>query len=381
LVSLFANIIRSYADDYTSHAFQDSAAMIQRTDDLRIREIKELDSPERIHQELPISERAAETTFVARQGIQRILQGEDDRAMVVIGPCSIHDVEAAREYATRLARLAAELRGDLLLVMRVYFEKPRTIVGWKGLINDPRLDGSFEINLGLRMARKLLLDINELGVPAGTEFLDLVTGQYFADLISWGAIGARTVESQGHRELASGLSCPVGFKNATNGSVKVAIDAMRSAAHPHIFLSPTKQGRTAIFSTRGNRDTHVILRGGTAPNYDARHVEAAAAEMCAAGLEPRLVIDLSHGNSNKIPRRQLVAGRAVARQIGAGDRRLVGVMIESHLLEGRQDVVPGRELVYGLSITDACLGWDDSESLLRELAAAVAQRRLAVQAG
>lgn len=352
--------------------------MIQRTDDLRIREVKELDSPEQIHREFPISERAAETVFLSRHAIQRILKGEDDRVLAVIGPCSIHDVDAAHEYAERLASLNADLNRDLLIVMRVYFEKPRTVVGWKGLINDPNLDGSFEINLGLRLARKLLLDINELGVPAGTEFLDLVTGQYFADLISWGAIGARTVESQGHRELASGLSCPVGFKNATNGTLKVAIDAIRAAGHPHSFLSPTKQGRTAIFSTQGNPDTHVILRGGSLPNYDAGHVEAAAAEMRDAGLAPCLMIDLSHGNSNKAHGQQLVAGRDVARQIAAGDRRIMGVMIEGHLVEGRQDVGMGRDLVYGQSITDACLGWSDGESLLREIAAAVAQRRLAV---
>lgn len=349
--------------------------MMHRTDDLRILEIKELDSPEQIHGELPISERAAETAFSARQAIRRILQGKDDRLLVVIGPCSIHDVTAALEYATRLAKVGDELQRDLLTVMRVYFEKPRTIVGWKGLINDPELDGSFEINRGLRLARKLLLDINELGVPAGTEFLDLVTGQYFADLISWGAIGARTVESQGHRELASGLSCPVGFKNATSGSLKVAIDAVRAAGHPHIFLSPTKQGRSAIFSTSGNRDTHVILRGGTTPNYDARHIEEAAAQLRAAGLEPRLMIDLSHGNSNKAHARQLTAGHDVAQQIANGDRRIMGVMIESHLVGGRQEVRPDQALVYGQSITDACLGWDESMPLLREIAAAVARRR------
>ena len=349
--------------------------MIQRTEDLRIREVKELDSPEQLHREFPISGQAADTVFAARHAIQRILEGEDDRVLAVVGPCSIHDVDAALEYASRLVKLSTELKRELLIVMRVYFEKPRTIVGWKGLINDPNLDGSFEINRGLRLARKLLLDVNELGIPAGTEFLDLVTGQYFADLISWGAIGARTVESQGHRELASGLSCPVGFKNATNGTLKVAIDAIRAAAHPHSFLSPTKQGRTAIFSTRGNPDTHVILRGGSLPNYDAEHVNIAAEEMRAAGLEPRLMIDLSHGNSNKAHRQQLVAGRDVARQIAAGDRRIMGVMIEGHLVEGRQDVVADRALVYGQSITDACLGWEDSASLLYELAAAVAQRR------
>lgn len=349
--------------------------MIQRTDDLRIRDVKELDSPEQIHRELPISKRAAETTFTARHTIQSILQGQDDRLLTVIGPCSIHDVDAAMEYASRLAGVAGELEKELLIVMRVYFEKPRTIVGWKGLINDPNLDGSFDINRGLRLARKLLLDINELGIPAATEFLDLVTGQYFADLISWGAIGARTVESQGHRELASGLSCPVGFKNATSGSLKVAIDAVRAAAHPHIFLSPTKQGRTAIFSTCGNSDTHVILRGGSQPNYGARQVESAATELRHAGLEPRLMIDLSHGNSNKAYHQQLVVGRDVARQIAGGDHRIMGVMIESHLVEGRQEVRPGRALVYGKSITDACLGWEASESLLHEIAAAVERRR------
>lgn len=351
--------------------------MIQRTEDLRIREIKELDSPDQIHREFPLSEKAAEMTFAARQAIHRILLGQDDRILVVIGPCSIHDIDAALEYAKRLSGIESDVSRNLLIVMRVYFEKPRTIVGWKGLINDPNLDGSFDINRGLRLARKLLLDINELGIPAGTEFLDLVTGQYFTDLISWGAIGARTVESQGHRELASGLSCPVGFKNATNGSLKVAIDAIRAASHPHIFLSPTMQGRTAIFSTHGNMDTHVILRGGVHPNYDGRHVEAAAAEMRKANLEPRMMIDLSHGNSNKAHRQQLVAGKDVAQQISAGDRRIIGVMIESNLIEGRQDVVTGQDLVYGQSITDACLGWEDSEVLLRELASAITQRRVA----
>ena len=349
--------------------------MVHRTDDLRIIGIQELDPPEQIHKEFPISETAAETTHSARQAIHRILYGEDDRALVVIGPCSIHDVAAAREYAEHLANLIPELEQDLLIVMRVYFEKPRTIVGWKGLINDPYLDGSFKINQGLRLARKLLLDINDMHVPAGTEFLDLVTGQYFADLISWGAIGARTVESQGHRELASGLSCPVGFKNATNGALNVAIDAMRAAGHPHIFLSPTKQGRSAILSTTGNPDTHVILRGGTSANYSAHYVAEAAAQMRAAGVEPRLMIDLSHGNSGKIHHRQMIAGRDVARQIADGDRGIKGVMIESHLVEGRQEVQPGQALVYGKSITDACLGWEDSAVLLREIAQAVAQRR------
>jgi len=349
-----------------------------RTDDLRIREIREVVPPAQVRDEVPITERAARTTAETRAAIHDVLDKTDDRLLVVVGPCSIHDVDAALEYAQRLAGLRQQLAEDLLLVMRVYFEKPRTTVGWKGLINDPNLDGSFEINKGLRVARQLLVDINDLGVPAGTEFLDLVTPQYVADLVSWGAIGARTTESQVHRELASGLSCPVGFKNGTDGTLKVAVDAIRAAREPHIFLSLTKEGRSAIFSTTGNPDTHVILRGGKQPNYDAASVDVAAQELAKAGLDERLMVDFSHANSRKQHQRQIEVGADVGHQIAAGDHRIVGAMIESHLLAGRQDVVPGKELVYGRSITDACIGWEDTAELLHSLAAAVRQRRNSV---
>ncbi len=345
------------------------------TDDLRIIEIQEVIPPAQVHEEFPASDAATRTTYEARQAIHRILHGEDDRLLVVIGPCSIHDPAAALDYAGRLARVRARLADDLLIVMRVYFEKPRTTVGWKGLINDPRLDGSFAINQGLRIARKLLVDLNEMGVPAGTEFLDLVSPQYMADLVSWGAIGARTTESQVHRELASGLSCPVGFKNATDGTMRVAVDAIRSASHPHHFLSLTKAGRSAIFSTRGNEDCHVILRGGRQPNYGAECVAQAVGELKTAGLNPVLMVDFSHANSRKQFARQLEVGADVAAQIAEGNRHLIGAMAESHLVEGRQDVVPGQPLTYGQSITDACLGWDDSERLLETLAEAVRMRR------
>jgi len=347
-----------------------------QTDDLRIIGMQEVVPPEQLHREHPISEAAAKTTFEARQAIHEILNGEDDRLLVVVGPCSIHNPDAAREYARHLIGARAELGDDLLIVMRSYFEKPRTTVGWKGLINDPNLDGSFRINEGLKLARQLLLDINEMGVPAGTEFLDLISPQYVADLISWGAIGARTTESQSHRELASGLSCPVGFKNATDGGLRVAVDALRAAAHPHHFMSLTKQGRSAIFSTSGNKDCHVILRGGSnKTNYDAESVRHACDELTAAGLPARLMIDFSHANSSKKFERQIIVGHDVAEQIAAGDRGITGVMIESHLKEGRQDVVPGRELVFGQSVTDACIGWDDTRALLDELAAGVRRRR------
>ncbi len=347
----------------------------QPTDDLRILEIKEVMPPALVHEEYPISERAAQTVADTRCEIHRILSGDDDRLLVVIGPCSIHDPEAAMEYAGRLKGMKEALRDDLLIVMRVYFEKPRTTVGWKGLINDPDLDGSFQINKGLRIARRLLLELNELGVPAATEFLDLISPQYIADLVSWGAIGARTTESQVHRELASGLSCPVGFKNATDGTLKVAVDAIRAASRPHHFLSLTKQGHSAIFSTSGNEDCHVILRGGNEPNYDAVSVERAASELEAAGLPPRIMIDFSHANSLKQFRRQLLVAEDVAGQVAAGDRRIIGAMAESHLHEGRQDVEPGKPLAYGQSITDACIGWDDSVTLLERLAEAVRERR------
>ncbi len=350
--------------------------MHSQTDDLRIRGMTELATPQEVIGARPCSERAAGTVRGAREALQRILHGRDDRLAVVIGPCSIHDVHAAGEYAVRLARERARLGGELELVMRVYFEKPRTTVGWKGLINDPDLDGSFRINDGLRLARELLVEVNELGLPAGCEFLDMITPQYIADLVSWGAIGARTTESQVHRELASGLSCPIGFKNATDGNVRVAVDAVRAASQPHHFLAVTKQGRSAIAATAGNEDCHVILRGGRTPNYDAAGVEAACREMAAAGITTRLMIDVSHGNSGKRPERQPDVIEDVAAQVEAGDRRIGGVMVESNLVAGRQDLVPGRALLYGQSITDGCIDWSTSVKVLERLAAAVARRRL-----
>ena len=328
-----------------------------------------------MHKELPITDSAAQTVCETRQAIHRILQDEDDRMLVIIGPCSVHDPKAALDYAQRLQPIRKKLQDDLEIVMRVYFEKPRTTVGWKGLINDPTLDDNFEINTGLRLARKLLLDINNLGLPAGTEYLDLISPQYIADLISWGAIGARTTESQAHRELASGLSCPVGFKNATNGSMRVALDAIRSSSQPHHFLSVTKEGHSAIFATKGNEDCHVILRGGSRPNYDSESINIAADEMEAVGLKPRMMVDFSHANSRKQHERQLLVGRDVASQVARGDLRIIGAMIESFIVAGRQDRKVGKELIYGKSITDACISWDDSVPLLEELAAAVHQRR------
>jgi 3-deoxy-7-phosphoheptulonate synthase len=349
--------------------------MSYNTDDIRIVDVREVVPYAELQSEFPISDTAARTTYDTRQAIHRVLHGEDDRLLVIVGPCSIHDPAAALEYAGRLAQVRERLREELLIVMRVYFEKPRTTVGWKGLINDPDLDGSFLINKGLRLARKLLLDINEMGIPAATEYLDLMTPQYVSDLISWGAIGARTAESQVHRELASGLSCAVGFKNGTDGTLKIAIDAINSASQPHHFLSLTKAGHSAIFSTAGNDDCHIILRGGKTPNYDATAVAAAARQLETAGLRPLVMIDFSHGNSAKQYQRQLLVGRDVADQIARGDRHIMGAMIESHLHEGRQDQQPGVELEYGKSITDACIGWDDTVPLLDRLAEAVRQRR------
>jgi 3-deoxy-7-phosphoheptulonate synthase len=350
--------------------------MSYQTDDLRIVEIKELLPPAHVLREFAISESAARTVFEARQAIHRILHGADDRLLIVAGPCSIHDVKAAKEYAGRLKAAKEQLAGDLLVVMRVYFEKPRTTVGWKGLINDPNLDGSFNINQGLRIGRQLLLELNELGIPAGCEFLDMITPQYIADLVAWGAIGARTTESQVHRELASGLSCPVGFKNGTDGNVKIALDAIRAAHAPHHFLSVTKAGHSAIVSTTGNEDCHVILRGGRQPNYDAESVDSAGRHLAAAGIPARIMIDFSHGNSDKDALKQVDVGREVASQIAGGDARIFGIMIESHLKAGRQDLIPGKELIYGQSITDACVGWEDTYALLQVLADAVRQRRL-----
>ncbi len=346
------------------------------TDDLRIREIKELSPPAHLIREFPCSEEVGQVVFAARSALHAILHGMDDRLIVVIGPCSIHDPKAALEYARRLEGERERLRDDLEIVMRVYFEKPRTTVGWKGLINDPDLDGSFRINHGLRVARELLMEINAMGLPAGCEYLDMITPQYIADLVSWGAIGARTTESQVHRELASGLSCPVGFKNGTDGNVRVAAEAIRAAQQPHHFLSVTKGGHSAIVSTKGNEDGHVILRGGRSPNFDAASVEAACQELARNGLAQRLMVDASHANSGKKHENQIAVAEAIARQLEDGESRIVGVMVESHLVGGRQDLAPGRPLVYGQSITDACLGWDDSVSLLERLAAGVRGRRL-----
>lgn len=346
------------------------------TDDLRIKEIKELTPPAHVFREFPVGPEAAQTTFSARQAVHRILHGADDRLIVVVGPCSIHDVDQAIEYAKRLQAEVSRYEQDLLILMRVYFEKPRTTVGWKGLINDPRMDSSFRINEGVRLARGLLLAINEMGMPCATEFLDTITPQYTADLISWGAIGARTTESQVHRELASGLSCPVGFKNGTDGNVRIAIDAIRAAQSPHHFLSVTKAGHSAIVSTTGNEDCHVILRGGKEPNYDAAHVDAAAKEVAAASMAARLMIDLSHANSSKEFKRQIEVAKDVAGQLAAGDERIIGAMVESHLNEGRQNLIPGKALEYGVSVTDACIGWEDSVAVLEILAQGVRARRL-----
>lgn len=347
-----------------------------RTDDLRIRELKELVPPSHLIRAFTCTEAASDAVGNARNAVHRILHGQDDRLLVVIGPCSIHDTKAAMEYAQHLVKERDRFAGELEIIMRVYFEKPRTTVGWKGLINDPYMDNSFRINDGLRIARELLLNINELGLPAGTEYLDVISPQYIADLISWGAIGARTTESQVHRELASGLSCPVGFKNGTDGNIKIAIDAIKAASQPHHFLSVTKGGHSAIVSTIGNEDCHVILRGGKTPNYDAASVESACKEIAASGIAARLMIDASHANSAKNPQNQLPVSADIAEQIANGDRRIMGVMIESNLVAGRQNLVPGRELVYGQSVTDGCVGWEDSVQILEGLATAVRQRRL-----
>jgi len=346
------------------------------TDDLRIRDLKPLLPPEILMEEIAASERACTTIASARAEIARILHGGDDRLLVVVGPCSIHDPAAGLDYARRLAAAVPAYRDDLMIVMRVYFEKPRTTIGWKGLINDPHLDDSYAINHGLRLARKFLLDVNELGLPTGTEFLDPITPQFLADLVSWGAIGARTSESQVHRELASGLSMPVGFKNGTDGSVQTAIDGIRSSAHPHHFLSVTKQGVAAIVATNGNPDCHIILRGGSAgPNYDAASVGRAAEQLKKIGLEPRVMVDCSHANSNKDHERQPAVVEAIAAQIAGGSHAVLGVMLESFLVDGRQDHDKGKPLVFGQSITDKCLAWDRTLPLLDQLAQAVRTRR------
>lgn len=350
--------------------------MSLQTADLRIKEIHAFATPAEVTAELPISDAAAKATLKGREDIHSVLHGEDDRLVVVVGPCSIHDTEAAMEYANRLAKLREVYDDSLVVVMRVYFEKPRTTVGWKGLINDPDLNDSFDINKGIRLARKFLLDVNELGLPAGTEFLDLITPQYVADLVSWGAIGARTTESQGHRELSSGLSCPVGFKNGTSGNVRIAVDAIGSASRPHRFISVTAEGQAAIVTTTGNEDCHVILRGGTEPNFDAVSIARASEELQAADIRPRVMVDFSHGNSLKKYENQPKVCTDVAAQIAAGDQRIFGVMIESNLVAGNQKVVDGKAATYGQSITDACVDWATTESMLAELAESVQKRRI-----
>ncbi len=354
--------------------------MVKRTRDLHIESIRPLLPPAILLEELPLSEQASMTVSRAREEIVRILDGPDDRLLVVVGPCSIHDPVAGLDYGRRLKALADELSQDLRIVMRVYFEKPRTTIGWKGLINDPHLDGSFKINEGLGLARRLLLGLAELGLPAGCEFLDPITPQFTSDLVSWGAIGARTTESQVHRELASGLSMPVGFKNGTDGGVQIAIDAIRSSAHPHRFLGVTEQGLCAIVATRGNPDCHVILRGGqSGPNYDSLSVQKTVAALSDARLNPRLMIDTSHGNSEKDYRRQPLVARDITAQLAQGEPGIFGIMMESFLADGRQDLLKPSALVYGQSITDACMGWEMTVPVLRELAEAVRARRAAVR--
>ncbi|WP_119964110.1 3-deoxy-7-phosphoheptulonate synthase [Simplicispira lacusdiani] len=348
-----------------------------RIDDTRIKAVRPLITPALLQEWQPAPAAAQLLVEQSRAALSRVLQGQDDRLIVVVGPCSIHDHSQAMEYARQLKARADALQDDLLVVMRVYFEKPRTTVGWKGYINDPHLDGSFAINEGLEMARALLLDVLALGLPVGTEFLDLLSPQFIADLVSWGAIGARTTESQSHRQLASGLSCPVGFKNGTDGGVKVASDAILAAQASHAFMGMTKMGQAAIFETRGNQDCHVILRGGKQPNYGAADVEAACALLQASGLRPQVMVDVSHANSSKQHQRQIVVAQDVAQQIAGGDARITGIMIESHLEEGRQDIVPGQPLRHGVSVTDACISMAQTVPVLEGLAAAVRQRRAA----
>ena len=350
--------------------------MFHTTEDIRIQWTKVVLPPVFLEEEFPVSEASSTTIFDARTEICDILGGRDPRLLVLVGPCSIHDTKAAREYAGLLRSAIQEFSRDLCIVMRVYFEKPRTTIGWKGLINDPYLDQSYKINDGLRQARHLLLDLAEMGVPTGTEFLDMISPQYIAGLVSWGAIGARTTESQVHRQLVSGVSCPVGFKNGTSGNVQIAIDAILSAAHSHTFLGHTKHGQSAIFVTTGNPDCHIILRGGrNTVNYTAQSVAETAAKMEEASVATRIMIDFSHTNSNKDYRRQALVSHDVAGQIAAGDRRIIGVMIESNLVAGAQRLVPGKPLVYGQSITDGCIDWAETYSMLKELAAAVTARR------
>lgn len=349
--------------------------MTYKNDDVRIKQITELLPPVALLEKFPATDEVATTVSASRKAIHNILHGQDDRVLVVIGPCSIHDPEAAMEYAHRLQATRERFKGELEIVMRVYFEKPRTTVGWKGLINDPRLDHTFDINDGLRIARGLLIEINEMGLPTAGEFLDMITPQYLADLMSWGAIGARTTESQVHRELASGLSCPVGFKNGTDGTIKIAIDAINAASASHCFLSVTKYGHSAIVTTAGNEDCHIILRGGKTTNYSAADVAAIKVDLAKAGLRENIMIDFSHANSCKQFKKQMEVAADVSAQIAGGDKAIMGVMVESHLVEGAQDLDCGEELTYGQSVTDACIGWDDTEVLLAQLSDAVKARR------
>ena len=356
---------------------RDSTLDTTRIDDVRIGAVRPLITPALLQERVPVGDDTLELVEASRAAVANVLHGLDDRLIVVVGPCSIHDHDQAIEYGHRLKRVADDLGGDLLIVMRAYFEKPRTTVGWKGYINDPHLDGSFSINEGLERARRLLLELTTLGLPTGTEFLDLLSPQYIADLITWGAIGARTTESQSHRQLASGLSCPVGFKNGTDGSIKIAADAILAAQAPHAFMGMTKMGMAAIFETRGNDDCHLILRGGKVPNFDAAHVAASCDVLRAAGLREQVMIDASHGNSSKEYQRQVIVAHDVAGQMARGDRRIVGVMIESHLEAGRQDLVPGVPLKHGVSITDSCIGFAQTVPVLQELASAGQARRRA----
>ena len=348
--------------------------MFYQTDDVRINKIKDLLPPIALLERFPATEKASESVYSGRQAIHKILNGKDDRLLVVIGPCSIHDPKAALEYGEKLVKLREKYRDNLEIVMRVYFEKPRTTVGWKGLINDPYMDESFKLNDGLRIGRKLLLDLNDLGLPTAGEFLDMITPQYMADFMCWGAIGARTTESQVHRELASGLSCPVGFKNGTDGNIKIAIDAIGSSSAPHHFLSVTKMGHSAIVETSGNKDCHIILRGGKTTNYDANSVSEVTTKLSASGLNTKIMIDFSHANSKKQFKNQMLVAKDVAGQIKNGSEDIFGVMVESHLIEGRQDLVDNKAQTYGQSITDACIGWQDTETLLEILNEAVASR-------
>lgn len=350
--------------------------MLQATDDLRIKALRPLIAPAILIEEAPVTAKAAQLIATAREEATHIMHGNDDRLLVVVGPCSIHDPIAALEYAHKLSKLAKNMADELLIVMRVYFEKPRTIIGWKGLINDPKLDGSFEINHGLRIARRLLLDVTELGLPSGTEFLDTIIPQFISDLVAWGAIGARTTESQVHRELASGLSMPIGFKNGTSGDIQIAIDAIRAARHPHHFLSVTKQGIAAIVSTLGNEACHIILRGSNhGTNYDADSIKTTAEALQSAHLPPHVMVDCSHGNSRKDYTRQAVVVASLAEQLTAGSRAISGVMLESNLVAGKQALDAGKNLIYGQSVTDACIDWEDTVKLLHLLAKGVKQRR------